>query len=496
MDYTLEEQILSGRIIPPPKSLKVKSEKLYTLKDGAKVEILSKEEGLAELVTRLIFDFWKVEAKVTQKGECKDDIATEGYKIRINSQKLTIEVATKSGIFYALQTLRHLAESERGVATSKGVFIFPSVEIIDEPDLAFRGMHICIFPRPDTTYREVETQIRLAAALKYNYVVIESWGTIRYPSHPEFCWPDRAFSTGEIRKLVQVAKSLGVTPIPQLNIFGHASQSRSGTGKHALLNLHPEFAPLFEPDGWCWCLSNPNTQTFLGDIVKDLIDIYDTPPFFHLGCDEADNAGTCIECRRSNYSQIFERHLLYFHKILKEHNIRPMLWHDMFVMHGDKRFDGYVANGTKDTIEILERLPRDFIICDWRYNFDDNDRRTQKPTFATMRHFVEKGFDTIGCPWYEVPNTLAFGKALREVKAFGLLETIWHYRRGLFLFMEYFYGAWAAWNGDSEAPNAKHTNANCSFMAAMRNVHADMGITNYEEFGSSAYQTTGPLPLN
>ena len=492
MNVKVDEAILAGRLAPPVKSLKLKSDKFFKLADGCKFSIVCPEEGAAELVASCAKQFWRVAAKVAvAEGDCPE--AVEGYSIKIAASTVKIAAKTLQGVRYAMFTLRQLAESERGVAKSDAGGILPCVHIDDEPDCAFRGIHFCFFPPPETEYFEIEREIRLAAYYKFNYVVLEPWGSLRYPSHPEFSFPGHSLAPGEWRRLVKLAKDLGVTPIPQLNIFGHAAAARSVTGKHALLDFHPEFAPLFEPDGWCWCLSNPETRTFLDDLVGDLLDIFENPPFFHLGCDEADAAGSCALCRHADYAALLTDHLLHFGALLKKRGARPMVWHDMFVQRGEERWKGYVANGTPDTIAILDKLPKDFVICDWRYNYCGDDLNGVEPTWATLRHFIDKGFDTLGCPWFEARNTKGFGKAIEKYNAFGMLETTWHYNRGYHMFEEFFIAGWAAWNPNSEAPNSRLAAGHPSFNAHVRQINHDMGATTYEEFGEYPYQVHGPF---
>lgn len=492
MNAKIEEAVLAGRLMPPVKSLKIKSDKFFKIADKCKFEVACPEEGAAELVAKMAHDFWKVEAKVAKAELKKVPENDEGYSIRVGAAKTSIAAKTLRGVRYALFTLRQLAESERGVGKT-AAFILAAVEIDDAPDMAFRGMHVCFFPPPESTYAELERQVRLAAYYKYNYVVIETWGSLRFESHPEFSWPGHSITTGELRRIVRLARELGLTPIPQLNIFGHASASRSVTGKHVLLDLHPEFAPLFEPDGWCWCLSNPATRTFLEDLVGELLGIFGNPPFFHLGCDEADGAGTCALCRRADYAELLRDHLLHFGEFLKKHGARPMVWHDMFVRRGDPRWTGYVANGSDATVAILDALPKDFVICDWRYSLSQKDLESGEPSWATLRHFVDKGFDTLGCPWFNVPNTLAFGKGILKHKAWGMLETTWHYKRGHHMYEEYAIAAWASWNTRSEAPNDPNAVAHPAFNAHVRDVNHDMGVSEFEDFGTYPYQIHGPF---
>ena len=71
------------------------------------------------------------------------------------------------------------------------------------------------------------------------------------------------------------------------NHLGHASASRSSYGRHVVLDQNPRLATLFEPDGWTWCLSNPETLELLRAIRSELIELFGEGGFFHIGCDEA-----------------------------------------------------------------------------------------------------------------------------------------------------------------------------------------------------------------
>ena len=489
-----EEAILAVRLIPSVQSLKLLSDKFFSVADKCKFE-LDVPDDVAEEAVRLVAAnvraFWGAEAKVTTaKTKLARGDNPEGYAVKITATKVVIAAPALAGVRYATYTLRQLAEPERGVRVAAG-YLLPCVQIEDAPVSRFRGVHLCWFPRPETETFEIERSIRLAAYYKFNYVVLESWGVIRFQSHPEFGWTERPVEPGEIKRLVRLARDLGVTMIPQFNIFGHASASRSCTGKHALLDFHPEFASLFEPDGWCWCLSNPETRAFLTDIVRELDDLYDHPPFFHLGCDEARGAASCALCRRADYPKLLLDHLTYFNGILKERNARPMIWHDMFLDARDERWAGYIVCGKKEYADLLKKLPKDFVICDWQYGYPSKDGK--EPEWPTTRYFVKSGFDTLVCPWLDTAGTLSLGKLVAEIGNAGMLMTTWHKASGHHYYYEFYFGALAAWN-----PATKCFSDGCAvdhlalFDAHIRAVDRDMGCTRYEELGSARRQIHGP----
>lgn len=494
MDETqieMEENILRGRTMPPVKSLRLANGDFVTVADGVKVEVRTSKAaapGAAELVADLFRSFWKVEADVSVKTAHVADGA-EAYAIGVRRRSIAISSAGLAGLRYAVYTLRQLAESERGVAASTR-FILPCVDIEDSPAMPFRGMHLCWFPCGETTAVEIERQIRMAAYAKMNYAVVESWGVLRYESHPDFCWDEGAVPADEMRRLVKVAKSVGITLIPQLNIFGHAAQARSVSHKHMLLDMHPEYAPLFEPDGWCWCLSNPHTRKFLDDIVDELFDIFGNPPFFHFGCDEAAGAGTCALCRRTDYNRLLLDHLGHFREKAAAHGARPMIWHDMFIDRGDPKFDGYVRSGDADFVKAAKELPRDFVICDWQYDWNAKAEKDGEIDWATTRAFMDDGFDAVACPWLDTRTMLSLGRFIARNKGFGLLQTTWHRNHAEQSFLQFYYGSTAAWDPFSDAMQKMHASPHTVYATHLRSVLRDMGVRKYKYTGTVREQTT------
>ena len=479
-----EEEMLAGRIIPTAQELRLNSEKLYHLVDCAVLEVAS---PVASEICQTIIDecsrrFWNIKLNITC-APLPQSMSDESYKITISQEKIQIEAADENAIRHAMNTLRQLAETERGVAKFS-CYILPAVTISDAPRLAFRGLHICQIP--ETPVWELEKEIRLAAYYKFNYVVMEFWGTLRFKSHPELCWSEYGIEQSQVKALLKVAQSLGVTLIPQINLFGHASFSRCGSGKHALLDFHPEYASLFEPDGWSWCLSNPATRQYLTDLVLEIHELFDSPKYFHIGCDEAYNAASCTLCRRGNLAELLKSHLLYFHELLAKRGARLMMWHDMLLNVEDKKYHGYIVCGheANHLDKLYQELPKDIIICDWQYGYPKKD--DQEPTWPTSKFFKNNGFEVLVCPWIEPSGTLSLGKFAAENQLKGMLCTSWNINHSHYMFRIFYCGANGAWNPFyTEYPALVYREF---FNRHLREIHHDMGITKYIQTGSVQYQ--------
>ncbi len=470
------DNILLKRLIPRPERVSFNDDNEVKLDNSLKVNIhLGITDAQAKVKTSAILkQFFKIEPIINVIN--KNDISgSDSYRIKASDSVLTISAETFKGIRYALHTIRQLAESNNNTEKFKYNSI-PETAIEDKPAIAFRGFHICWFP--ETKAIQIEQYIRWAAYYKFSHVVIEFWGTYPFISHPKLSWDEYKASQNDIIRLVNISKELDISLIPQINIFGHASGSRGGSGKHTMLDLYPEYQPLFEPDGWVWCLSNPVTRKVLTDIVLETLKAFDNPPLYHIGADEAWGAAECRLCRKSNYEDLILEHLIYFHDLLTKENCRMMMWHDMLISKSDPRWKGYVSNGSANAEKMLDRLPKDIIICDWQYGVPGKDE-----IWPTMSYFKEKGFDVLACPWNNVENIKSLGKKVNDSKLSGLLCTTWHGPSMSQLLNIIMNGAQASW---SEQPYPA-----CNRMMGMRHLRQigwDIPVENYKNFGIHEWQ--------
>ncbi len=470
------DPVLLKRLLPRPKSIRFNDDREVLFDNQLTVRLeLKKADDHAKYKTQDLFkQYFNITptVDVIRKADAPEG---EAYKIRASGSLVTLSASNFTGIRYACNTLRQLAEvhsKTRGFS----YYSIPETEIDDAPVMAFRGLHLCWFPETEAV--QIEQYIRWAAYYKFNHVILEFWATFPFTSHPEFNWQEYSATPGDIRRLVDLGQELGITLIPQLNIFGHASGSRGGSGKHAPLDFHPEFQSLFEPNGWVWCLSNPATRELLTDIVLETFEAFNYPPLYHIGGDEADGAGECRLCRRSDYKALLIDHLTYFHKLLAEKDCRMMMWHDMLIQRNDPRWQRYVANGTPRMEGVLEALPKDIIICDWQYGSPGEDE-----TWPTMSHFKNQGFQVLACSWNKVDNIKSLGETVGKNGLDGLLCTTWHGPSYNQLLSIITHGAQATWS----TPPYKYVDRTMA-MRHLRQIGWDIPIKNYKNTGIHEWQ--------
>ena len=399
----------------------------------------------------------------------------EAYAAKVDASGVKIKARTLAGVRWACNTLRQLAIAKRGTLKVEGRLL-PELTIIDKPHLAFRAVHLCWFP--ETRGEQIERAIRLAALLKFNYAIIEPWGTYKSEKHPWFAWPGAPLDKAEVKRLVAIGKDLGITLVPQLNCYGHASFARSSSKKHSTLDINPDYEPLFEPGGWVWCIMNPETQRVLREIIAEMHEDFGNPPYFHIGCDEAFGAQKCPLCVKGSHSEQLLAHLNGLSDFVKSRGARAMMWHDMLLDKTDPKWKNFVKFGSKESASIVDRLSRDLIICDWQYSYG-NMKETRK-NWPSIGYFKEKGFPVAGCPWMNYNSMKPMADYLVANDCFGFIETTWHRLRGKAWENMFKSAAHAAWGSP--------VSHGVSFERSLRLVSRDMKIKNYLDTGYINYQ--------
>ncbi len=405
----------------------------------------------------------------------------EAYAVSADASGVKIAARTLAGVRWAAYSLRPCAIAKRGTFSTEGRLL-PTLSISDAPHLAFRGIHLCWFPeqRPE----QIERAIRLAAFMKFNHVVLEPWGVYKSEKHPWWSWPDAKMTKAEIRRLVALGRDLGVTLVPQIATYGHAGASRSCALKHNVLDLQPQYEPLFEPGGWNWCLTNPETQRVLRELITEMLEDFGNPPYIHLGCDEA-QPPSCPDCRKRPYDELVCEHIANLAVFAKSRGARAMIWHDMLLDSADPRWKGFVKCGSKQTAKLVDTLPKDVIVCDWQYSY--GDMKEVRMDWPTIRHFHDKGFPVVCSPWRNYDTMKPMADFVANLGGFGFLETTWHRLRGCDWNAMYRYAASAAWGTPVDRHGAM-PQYDTLFANMLRMVGHDMKVTDYRDAGNVDYQ--------
>ncbi|MBO7721753.1 MAG: glycoside hydrolase family 3 C-terminal domain-containing protein [Kiritimatiellae bacterium] len=489
-------------IVPEPKRMTYRADKPVRILNTTVFEVEAPSAAAAKWVAAKAKAWFGVgvEVKFSPVEEFVPDKPldpeSEAYRLKAEPGRISISAKTLKGVKYAMHTLRQAAERESTGFRLKNYWL-PALEIEDRPALAFRGVHFCWMPEMSATL--IEHQIRAAAYCKFNFAVIENWGVFKGDRNPDFCVPDAPLTVAEARRLTAIASDLGLTLIPQINMFGHASFERGCAAKHSTLDYRPGMQPIFEPaGGWNWCLSNPAARLALRDLAAELHEAFGNPPFFHIGCDEA-APPSCPTCRAVKpYSKLVRLHITEVADMLRKRGARAMMWHDMLLEKGG-RWAPFYANGDADEAKMIDELPKDIVICDWYYGTDGGGcdptgGKVETGAYPTLEYFRSKGFDVLTCPWRLEKGIVAQGAYARRHGMFGMLQTVWHHYRGTEFQRMMESASHSAWGDGGRLVEPWMQPA--PFHTFWRQVGWDMGIKDHDETGFFGKQVSRDNPFD
>ena len=246
-------------------------------------------------------------------------LPAEGYRLTVSSNGVAVVAADEAGEFYALQTLRQLAEP-----AGEGVAI-PCVKIEDSPAYRWRGLLL----DEGRHFFGKGTVKRLLDLMAFHKLNVLHWTLTqdqgwrieikKYPrltevgawraSSPRHWAPDVSdetpygpyfYTQDDVREIVAYAKARQIMIVPEIEVPGHSL---------AAIASYPELAcgvgevPSETPCTWgvktvLYCVGNEKTWTFLKDVLDEVCALFPAP-YLHIGGDEApkDCWKECPKCQ-------------------------------------------------------------------------------------------------------------------------------------------------------------------------------------------------------
>ena len=227
------------------------------------------------------------------------------------------------GLIHAYMTLLQLIQPERLNNENFDKFHMSCCKADDKPSLQFRCFHSSI-GSSGTGLTSLKKAVRMCGLMKYSHILVEFFGSIKFDCLKDLAF-DNAFSKDEIRPLFEEARALGLELVPMFNCLGHVAITSNPKGNHIALNRNPKLDALFEPDGWTFCLSNPQTRALLREVRRELIELCGDGKYFHMGGDEAYTLGTCDICSQRPIEDIYAEYINEVAEEMKGYSRRVMI---------------------------------------------------------------------------------------------------------------------------------------------------------------------------
>ncbi len=226
----------------------------------------------------------------------------EGYTLTVTDDAVNIKGRTTAGVFYGLMTLDQLL---RGSGTYRHVATLPQLSITDQPRTHIRELMVdparTFIPYDDLKAFVPEMARYKLNALHLHLVDDQAWRIEikKYPQltaeassrwgQDDMLFPIKGYYTQEqMRDLVKYAAEYHVEVIPEIEMPGHEVAAISVFPE---LTCHQRQVPVRTTCGvsnQLLCPGNEFTYEFLGNVFRELADIFPSP-YIHLGGDEAGN---------------------------------------------------------------------------------------------------------------------------------------------------------------------------------------------------------------
>jgi len=334
--------------------------------------------------------------------------------------KADSDLSLLHGFYTLLQIIRPI-----GMKCGEESFAVNCGRIDDAPSLGFRCMHFSI--SFDTNLHKLRKCFKMAAFLKFTHFAIEFFGSLRFDCLAELSWPG-AFGKEDFKPIFDEARAMGVELIPLFNSLGHAGMGNLMNCKNVVLDQNPRLALLFEPDGWSFCISNPETIKLINNASDELIELMGPGEYFHMGLDESHDFATCDLCYKKDKGEFLAEYVNSVAERMRKKGRKTMIWADMLLNR--EQFDPEltyrtqphfpVANASDKmpTHEALGKIDKDVIIVDWQYYTEDRKN-------PTARHISDSGYQVVTASYEDFKNMQLMALSAGENNYFGYMSTGW-----------------------------------------------------------------------
>jgi hexosaminidase len=344
----------------------------------------------------------RIKEFLASKGLKANSIGDQGYLLFSDASHLIVAANTGQGLFYGVQTLRQLLHADGHGLTC------PAVSIRDWPSMEWRGVQDDISRGPIPTEDFMKYQIRTLAAYKVNLFGLYMEQVFDFASQPLVAPKEAALTPQEINALVDYAKRLYVTILPEQQTFGHL---------HHMLKYEIYSDVAERPHGHVLTPTKEQSYDIIKAMYADLVPLF-PGPFLHVGGDETFELGrgqTAARAAEVGLGRVYLEHMQKVSGVLQPYHKQLMFWGDIALRYP----------------QLLSILPKDMIAVPWDYDAKPSFDGIIKPyRDAGLRVVVAPGANNWSQVWPNLDvafvNIRNFVRDGQKLGAVGMLNTTWN----------------------------------------------------------------------
>lgn len=297
-----------------------------------------------------------------------DSYAKDEYRVEV-AASILVKAGSYQAAAMARTTLLQLVVSE-GES-----LLFPQILVHDKPDAKYRGLMVDL-ARNWHSIEHVKQLIDLASYYKVNYLQLHFTDDQSYtlPSlkYPKLSTPERHYSFDDLKELEFYAQIRGVSIVPEIDIPGHAK---------SLVTAYPELFGIaaHEENPYIINMGKEEVYTALDVIFSEIIPIFKSSPYFHIGGDEARFTKVMQDPSVKSYMKSNELGNTDVHELYRHFLVRV---NDMVKKHGKQTciWEGFSREGKV-------KIPTDMIVFEF------------ESLYHLPNELIEDGYTVVNTSW-------------------------------------------------------------------------------------------------
>jgi hexosaminidase len=328
-----------------------------------------------------------------------NELGQEGYEMEVFNTVISITSSTEIGLFYGIQTLRQLIQSE-----NEKIFV-EGVRIRDKPRFGWRGFMFDVGRHfhPVSTIKKCLDAMALAKMNIFHIGLTQDQGwRIEIKKYPKLtdigskrkdtkigglfskCFRGEPhegyYSQDDIRDIIQYAKNRHIEVIPEINMPGHSTAAIASYPFLSCAGKQLEVKSTFGIFKDIYCPGKESTFEFLQGVLDEIIELFPSD-FIHIGGDEAPKKRwkACPHCQERIKSEgLKDEHELqvYFTnriaKYIKSKGKRVIGWNE--ILRGGDLDDDTIVQwwiGKKKKMKPYLNPNRRFVMSNFGYTYLD-----------------------------------------------------------------------------------------------------------------------------
>jgi hypothetical protein len=326
--------------------------------------------------------------------------SNQAYVIAVAGEQIRISASGAAGALHGLSHLEALLMANQPLPEF----------LVETPALELRALH---FVLRRTSFDEAADLIRRARQARMNTLILQMADAVAFDSFPGRVKRD-ALSKTEMSELAELARSNGLNVIPEIKFL--TTQAKFLQDQHPDLMFNketydPRKAAVYEI-----------AATYLDEVIKIV-----QPAAIHIGHSEVRGFGRAA---REKWlapgegplpAKLFLEDTLKLHQLITARGLRMWMWGDMLLPR-DHLPEILTRNWDtrKEYPTLLEHLPRDIVLADWRY-FDHG------PDYPSVDYLHGLGNEVSGATWHDETAISNFSNyaATRQWETKGMVATTW-----------------------------------------------------------------------